>query len=368
MTPDTRLSRRQFLHALGGAAAVAGASLACRALGLPEGDPTPLPTTSTEGTAMPTSTPALTPQPTQASLVGKVALVKTDNRAQGVRRALDMLGVNPVPDRHVFLKPNCNTADPAPASSHPDVLRALAVWLQDAGAASITLGDRSGMGDTRRVMERMGIFDLASELGLESVVFDELGADGWVAHQPPGSHWARGFAFARPALDAEAIVLACCLKTHRYGGHFTLSLKNAVGLVAKAVPGDGYDYMAELHSSPHQRRMIAEINAVYSPTVSVIDGVEAFVDGGPDRGTRVQAEVILAAVDRVALDAVGVAVLRHHGTTDQVSASPVFAQEQIARAVEIGLGVAGPEGIEFLTEDRESQAYAEALRPILLAA
>ena len=37
-------------------------------------------------------------------------------------------------------------------------------------------------------------------------------------------------AIAKPALDADALVMACCLKTHRYGGHFTLSLKNGVGL------------------------------------------------------------------------------------------------------------------------------------------
>jgi len=34
-------------------------------------------------------------------------------------------------------------------------------------------------------------------------------------------------------LEAEKVVQTCCLKTHRFGGHFTLSLKNSVGLVAK---------------------------------------------------------------------------------------------------------------------------------------
>ena len=52
---------------------------------------------------------------------------------------------------------------------------------------------------------------------------------------------------------AGGVVQTCCLKTHRYGGHFTLSLKNSVGLVAKRVPGDAYDFMRELHNSPHQR-------------------------------------------------------------------------------------------------------------------
>jgi len=300
-------------------------------------------------------------------MIGLVALVKTDDRTQGVRRALDLLGIRLVQGKRVLLKPNFNSADPAPGSTHPDVLRSLVEWLWGTGAGSITLGDRSGMGDTRRVMESVGVFDLALELGFETLVYDELGADGWVLQQPPDSHWSRGFPLARPVLEAEAVVTACCLKTHRYGGHFTLSLKNSVGMVAKRVPGDGYDYMNELHGSVQQRRMIAEINAAYAPALVVVDGVEAFVSGGPDQGTKVHSQVVLAGADRVALDAVGVALLRYHGTTDEVSAGPVFGQEQIARAVELGLGVEGPNGIQFLTDDPESEAYAAALRPILTA-
>jgi uncharacterized protein (DUF362 family) len=313
----------------------------------------------------PTAIPA--PSPTPQSLIGRVALVKSDDRAAGVRRALDILGVRTTQGRRVFLKPNYNTADPAPASTHPDVLRALAEWLAQNGAETITVGDRSGMGDTRAVMDRAGAFEIASDLGLEALVFDELGLEGWAPQQPAGSHWARGFALARPVAEAEAVVLACCLKTHRYGGHFTLSLKNAVGMVAKRIPGDGYDYMTELHNSAHQRRMIAEINAAYTPALVVIDGVDAFTTGGPDAGTLVHPQVVIAGADRVALDAVGVALLRHFGTTNAVASGPIFQQEQIARAVELGLGVASPEGIEFLTDDPDSAAYAAVLQPLLFA-
>jgi uncharacterized protein (DUF362 family) len=71
--------------------------------------------------------------------------------------------------------------------------------------------------------------------------------------------------------------------------------------------------------------------------------------------------------DRVAIDAVGVAILRHFGTTSQVSAGSIFEQEQIARAVELGLGVQKPEDIELITDDPESKAYAEAITEVLLS-
>ena len=93
-----------------------------------------------------------------------------------------------------------------------------------------------------------------------------------------------GFHIAKVFLDADKIVNTCCLKTHRFGGHFTLSLKNSVGLVAKRLPGGMYDYMWELHGSPFQRQMIAEINNHYNADLVVMDGMEAFITGGPEQG------------------------------------------------------------------------------------
>lgn len=295
----------------------------------------------------------------------QVAFVKTEDRTTGVNKALDLLGINSMQGKDLFLKPNFNSADPTPGSTHNDTLSALVQRLQALGAGRMTVGDRSGMGDTRAVMERKDIFRMADELGFETIVFDELEASGWKRMQVAGSHWQKGFAVARPVLEADGVVQTCCLKTHRYGGHFTLSLKNSVGVVAKWVPGDSYNYMGELHGSPHQRRMIAEVNVAYQPDLIVLDGVEAFVEGGPARGKLVEAKVILAASDRVALDAVGVAILRHFGTTPAVSQGPIFQQEQIARAVELGLGVDGPEEIELITDDPESEAYAAQIQKVL---
>jgi uncharacterized protein (DUF362 family) len=295
----------------------------------------------------------------------RVAFVKTRDRAEGVRRALDLLGINPVQNKRTFLKPNFNSPDATPGSTHPDVLRALVQELWKMGASAITVADRSGMADTRHAMEQKGVFAMAGELGFGALVLDELGDREWTSFQPPDSHWRRGFLFARPCLEAEAVVQTCCLKTHRFGGHFTMSLKNSVGLAAKYGP-DGYNYMQELHSSPNQRLMIAEINVAYTPVLIVVDGVEAFVNGGPDAGKRVWGEVVLAGTDRVALDAVGVALLRHLGTTPEVSQGPIFKQEQISRAVELGLGAAGPDKIEIATADPESETYAAQIREILV--
>lgn len=310
--------------------------------------------------AMPAPPPTLPPSATVP-----VAFVKTTDRAQGVKQALALLELSGLKGKNLFLKPNFNSADVAPGSTHTDTLSTLIKELNALGAARLTVGDRSGMGNTRQVMEQKEIFRMASELGFDALVFDELAEADWEQHSPAGGHWQRGFALPRPVLAADGIVQTCCLKTHRYGGHFTLSLKNSVGLAAKYVPGTDYNFMNELHSSPNQRRMIAEINAAYSPDLIVLDGVEAFVDGGPDRGKLVQANVILAGFDRVAIDAVGVAILRYFGTTPAVSQGKIFEQEQIARAVELELGVNNPRSIKLITADPDSAAYAKQIQGVL---
>ena len=295
----------------------------------------------------------------------RVTLVKTQDRVTGIPRALDLLASGPLPGKHLFLKPNLNSADSSPGSTHNDTLTAMVRWLKGQGTERITVGDRSGMGHTRAVMDAKGVFRLGEELGFDTVVLDELDAAGWQKVKAPGSHWRRGFALARPALEADGIVQACCLKTHRFGGHFSLSLKNSVGLIASRIPGEPYNYMLELHLSWHQRRMIAEINAACRCDLVVVDGVEAFVKGGPNRGKLVAAQVILAGTDRIAVDAVGVAVLRHLGTTRRVSTGPIFKLAQIARAVELDLGVHGPDEIELVSDDAVSEKYAAQIRQVL---
>jgi uncharacterized protein (DUF362 family) len=142
-----------------------------------------------------------------------------------------------------------------------------------------------------------------------------------------------------------------------------MSLKNSVGVVPTRRHGHGY--MSELHSSPHQRKLIAEINAPFKPDLVVLDGIDAFVDGGPATGTLAKGNVFLASVDRVAIDAVGVAVLKSLGSNNQIMNTSVFDHEQIARAAEIGLGASAPGEIELISPDDQSREYRDRIADIL---
>jgi uncharacterized protein (DUF362 family) len=296
------------------------------------------------------------------STTNRVVLVKTDIRKNGVKTSLKTLDMNPVKGRNVLIKPNFNTADIPPGSTHNDTLAALVEEIWAMGAKSISLGERS-YPPTREVMERKGILPILDKWNVKAIDFDNLEGKDWVLFKPKKSHWPNGFRIARPILDAECLISTCCLKTHGYGGVFTLSLKLHVGVVPTF--RHGYDYMMELHGSPHQRRMIAEINEPFEPALVILDGIDAFVDGGPMTGKRAKGEVFLASTDRVAIDAVGVAILKFLGSNEGIMKPKIFEQEQIARAVELGLGASSPSEIEVVPADKNSQDYKEAIEEIL---
>src|SRR6185295_12959735 len=98
-----------------------------------------------------------------AAPTARVAFVKTTDRIAGVGRAIDLLGIKSFNARDLFIKPNFNSADTTPGSTHIDTLAALIDKLRKMNSGRLTIGDRSGMGKTREVMEAKDIFHLAKD-------------------------------------------------------------------------------------------------------------------------------------------------------------------------------------------------------------
>jgi uncharacterized protein (DUF362 family) len=144
-------------------------------------------------------------------------------------------------------------------------------------------------------------------------------------------------------------------------------MKNSVGMVAKKVPGGMYDYMWELHGSPFQRQLIAEINNHYNIDFVVMDGIKAFISGGPDKGTLAEPNLLLASKDRVALDAVGAAILKIHGAQGKIGDEKVFEQDQLKRAAQLGFGVKSANEIKITSLNDETRFESEKIEQILKA-
>lgn len=289
---------------------------------------------------------------TASNSIAKITLHKTSDRIVGVQTVMDLTEFPSMKDKHVIVKPNFNTSDPPPASTHNDTLRQIITEINNRGASNITLAERSYQSFDEVIAEK-GIKEMAEDLGFN---IQNLDLDEYTHFNRDNLHWKNGFKVPNIINNAEYIVSTCCLKTH-FKGVITMSLKLSVGILPKI-------HMKELHSSPNINSMIAEINLAYKPDLIVMDGVKTFISGGPSRGTVADGNVILAGTDRVALDAAGTAILIELGT-DKIKRGHIFELEQIKRAVELGIGIDSPEKIEFVTSNDESEEYANKIKKIL---
>jgi len=296
-----------------------------------------------------------------------LSLVRHSERGAAVRTAVGLLGRIDFGGRDLFIKGSYNSPDPFPATTHPDTLRVVVQLLRDSNCGKLILVERSGMGVTRDVWKQMALPDLARQLDLTLLALEDLPAGEWrKAELPPGSGWKDGIE-APAFLDRGTFVIQICnLRTHRFGGVFSASLKNSVGLMAKhGQINPGHNYMTELHESARQEAMIAEVNTLYAPKLIIMDATEVFTSGGPETGEIAAPGIVCAAADRLAMDAVGVAILRLEGSKGPISWRSVYEQGQLKRAAELKLGAFGPGAIRFLTADARSHMLASQIEAIL---
>jgi uncharacterized protein (DUF362 family) len=287
----------------------------------------------------------------------RVVVVKSSDRARAVAACLDALDLRGCRGGDVAVKANYNSDDPFPALTHPATLGALLGALRQRGAARLTVAERSGMGDTRRVLHRTGAVDAARSASADLVVLDEIPRDGW---QPfTAEHWPHGLHPLGCSPRRRAWCRRCAARRTASVGTSPCR-SSSVGLLAKRLPGEGHDYMRDLHGSPHQRAMIAEANLAWRPAVSVLDCLEAFVDGGPERGTAVTLGVFLASEDRCALDAAAIALLRLHGLKGPAARGTIGATDQLAPATALGLG-ARPDAVDVVATDAAAHDIAGRL-------
>ncbi|MFN8489035.1 MAG: hypothetical protein U0350_15720 [Caldilineaceae bacterium] len=147
LSSQPSMSRRAFLQRVAGVSTLAGAATlaACTPANFSIATNSPK-RAETVTQAQPAATtnisPATTTQASKTNGATRVAFVKTTARAQGVQQALALLGLSSLANKKIVLKPNFNSADPAPGSTHPDVLRTLAKALWAQKASAITLVDR----------------------------------------------------------------------------------------------------------------------------------------------------------------------------------------------------------------------------------
>jgi uncharacterized protein (DUF362 family) len=136
----------------------------------------------------------------------EIFIADASDRSAGVQTVCEQYDLSGFSGADIALKANYNSADPPPACTHIDTLDALCTAILAEKPKKLTLAERSGMGDTRGVLEERGVFALAKENGLSVVVLDELDRSGWTEIQDAGLHWSRGFFLASIVAWADRVV------------------------------------------------------------------------------------------------------------------------------------------------------------------
>lgn len=227
----------------------------------------------------------------------------------------------------VLVKPNFNSWDPYPGSTDLVFLRAVLELLLKAGA-KVTIGESSGgiWRPTRKVFQKLGVFELARQFNVELIAFEDWPED-WVRVKVNGDY-LETITMPRSAYEADKLVYLPCMKTHRQA-RFTGALKLAVGFMH---PGE----RRSLHASGLEQK-IAEINLCWQPDLIVMDGRLAFVSGGPDKGELVEPGIVLTSGDPIAIDVEAMKLLLTYKAKNKLIADP-WQSPQITTALKHGLG------------------------------
>ena len=213
-------------------------------------------------------------------------------------RLLEPFGGMPVfirPGERVLLKPNMlyGKAPEHAVTTHPEVLRAVIELVKEAGGIPL-VGDSPGFGDVRKVAEKAGMLDVIEETGAQLVEFTE-------PVEVAGAGMFKRLALARPYLEADRIINLPKLKTHEMMT-MTCAVKNLFGAVVGHAKANwhlkaGAD--RELFA-----RMLLDIYLRRPPDLNIVDAVVAMEGNGPGSGDPVQAGLLLAGVNPVALDVI----------------------------------------------------------------
>lgn len=261
------------------------------------------------------------PDYSNAAMKGKICIAHGMDRAKAVRQAFQALGGMQAfirPGERVLLKVNAAFASsPAlGATTHPDLVAAVAGLCFDAGAARVIVTDNP-INDPASCFALTGIAAAARGAGAEVVLprasfFQRLTLDGGrlIRDWPVLFH---------PLARADRIVGMAPVKDHHRSGA-SMTLKNWYGLLG----GRRNIFHQDVHTA------IQELAVMIRPTVVVLDGITAMMTNGPTGGSLSDLKptgTLIVSSDPVAADAVGAGLLGR-----QPADLPFIAKAQAAGA------------------------------------
>lgn len=196
------------------------------------------------------------------------------------------------PGMKVVIKPNLIMAKPTsiPATTHPMVVRAVALWLRGKGITDITLAESSGgpyIADYMKNIYRVcGMASLSDVLTLNNDFSSKPvnTAEGFKNHS---------FNIITPIIEADYIINICKLKTHAMTG-VSAGIKNLFGVIPGLEKPQLHYMWPDIEDFSN---MLLEIARTVKPDLTIVDAIDAMEGNGPTGGTSHPLKLLLGAKD-----------------------------------------------------------------------
>ncbi len=196
-----------------------------------------------------------------------------------------------------FLKPE------AAATTHPEVLKALAQIINEMGA-KVIIGDSPGGLYNSVFVERV-----YAATGLKALECDGVALNrdfGQNDAQFPKAKVLKSFQYTSWLDSCDAIINFCKLKSHGMMG-LSAGAKNLFGVIPGTMKPE---YHFRFKNPEDFARMIVDLNDYFSPALTICDAVVGMEGNGPTAGTPREIGCIIAAqsphkLDLVCADIIG---------------------------------------------------------------
>lgn len=196
------------------------------------------------------------------------------------------------PGMRVVIKPNLIVprAQELPVTTHPTIIRAVALWLRDHGITDITLAESSGgpyFADyINNIYKVCGMTSLSDVLTLNQDFTSEFvqTKDGFLNHE---------FHLITPIVKADYIIDICKLKTHAMTG-YSGGIKNLFGTIPGLEKPQMHCRWPDIEDFSN---MLLELCQTVKPNLTIIDAVNAMEGNGPTGGTSHPLGLIFGSKD-----------------------------------------------------------------------
>lgn len=234
-------------------------------------------------------------------LKSKVAVVKGERGHEPVFRALDLVDYKSALSGwdSVLIKVNFITVEKwdSGATTDPIMVEAIIKRLKDLPVKIRIVESDATFTNADKAFEVTGMKEMGERNGVECVNLRYV--EDRVRIEIPNGESLQSVTVPRMVTES-AIISAAKLKTHM-STKVTLGMKNMFGLLPDKFKGK---YHAKGIS-----KVIADINTVLKPALTVIDGFVGMEGPGPSGGTPVKMDLIIAGKDVVATDATAARIM-----------------------------------------------------------